>query len=365
MNAKHSESANALSKRRLLWRAALPLLLCLCLLAGCAGAGGHDYNGGSATEPGSGDGALSESTDQFYDVDMGMGGGDDFEAGIAARPYGDDVKLIHRASLSLETTEFDETAANLRQLIADCGGYFESSNVDSGSYHTSGYRYGYYIVRIPQENYDKFLNSANQICHVTNCSQSTEDIGLQYYDIESQIRLLTIKQERLLSLLDQATSMEDIIQLENSLSEVQYLLEENANQRNHYDSLISYSTIEISLNQVTRLSDGTPDQRTFGQQLSLALRQGLQSTADSCSSLILLIAYNIIPLTVFFIVLLLLLSSMRRRQSGNTLRGKKPFRGFCQVITKADSQQETPPADGQNKPSEQGTSAGDSSDIPH
>lgn len=313
MNRKHTRHRTALSLLLV-----SVLLLSMFSLTGCSG-GGRDSDRSNTNTGNYGEESFSPNE---------MGGGWNDGAGAldnsgqlsrTSIPGGDDVKLIRRASLTLEAVDFDQSANQLQQLVTDCGGYFESSNLDMGSYASRGYRYGNYTVRIPQDKYDSFLNSVGQLCHVTNRSESAEDVGLQYYNLESQIRLLEIKQERLLSLLEQAQTMEDIIQLENSLSEIQYLLEQNNSQRNRYDSLISYSTIDISLQQVERLSDGTPDQQPFGRQLSTAFRQGLLHTADSFSGLLLLIAYNIVPLVCFlaFVVILAIFLPKCRRRLGN------------------------------------------------
>ena len=154
----------------------------------------------------------------------------------------------------------------LNKLVSDCGGYYEQSDVDMGSYYSDGYRYGRYTVRVPKDKYDTFLNSVGEVCHMTSRNESAEDVGLQYYDIESRIRLLEIKQERLMKLLEQATTMEDIITLENALSDIQYQLESNNIQKNRYDSLIDYSTISIRLEQVQRLSGQPLEQQGFSRE---------------------------------------------------------------------------------------------------
>ncbi|MBO5666333.1 MAG: DUF4349 domain-containing protein, partial [Firmicutes bacterium] len=178
------------------------LALTLSLLTGCGG--GTAMDAGAEMAPSK---DIYESENILFDDAYDTSG----STSSVTRPYGDDVKLILRADLHLETVDFDDAVEKLDKLVSDCGGYYEQSDVDMGSYYSDGYRYGRYTVRVPKDKYDTFLNSVGEVCHVTSRNESAEDVGLQYYDIESRIRLLEIKQERLMKLLEQATTMDDII----------------------------------------------------------------------------------------------------------------------------------------------------------
>lgn len=296
----------------------LAMVLMLSLLAGCGG--GATMEGGADMAPGekfqdSANGAIFD--DQIYESEITEG-----SSSSVTRPYGDDVKLILRADLHLETTDFEDAVTKLNKLVSDCGGYYEQSDVDMGSYYSDGYRYGRYTVRVPKDKYDTFLNSVGEVCHVTSRNESAEDVGLQYYDIESRIRLLEIKQERLMNLLEQASTMEDIITLENALSDIQYQLESNNIQKNRYDSLIDYSTISIRLEQVQRLSGEPLEQQSFFSQLTSAFSRGFLNAVDGFADLLLTLAYNIIPLTIFAVIAIIFASFLKKRSKKPWFRKK-------------------------------------------
>ena len=292
----------------------LLLALTLCLLTGCGG--GATMESGADMAPSEGFNKFQES--EIYEEDMMFDSGNISDSMTSTtRPYGDDVKLILRADLRLETVDFDDAVEKLNKLVSDCGGYYEQSDVDMGSYYSDGYRYGRYTVRVPKDKYDTFLNSVGEVCHVTSRNESAEDVGLQYYDIESRIRLLEIKQERLMKLLEQASTMEDIITLENALSDIQYQLESNNIQKNRYDSLIDYSTISIRLEQVQRLSGQPLEQQGFFSQLGSSFVRGFQNTLDGFSDILLSLAYNVIPLSIFALILFGLASLLKKRRKNH------------------------------------------------
>ena len=58
------------------------------------------------------------------------------------------------------------------------------------------------------------------------------------------------EQERLLQLLEQAESIEDIITIEQRLSDVRYQLESMESQLRSYDNQVDYSTVYLYIDEV-------------------------------------------------------------------------------------------------------------------
>lgn len=307
----------------------IPLTLVLVLLlslTACGGAGGSD----SSSAPGAGASSIETEDDfssglTYKNVSAESQEYNDGEAGSGSRPYGDDVKLILRASLRLQSTDFDKAAAALDQLVAASEGYYETSNLEIGSYDNISMRYGVYTVRVPQKNYDSFLASVGSVCHVVSKSESAEDVGSQYYDAESRLKTLRTKHERLLSLLEKADSMEDIIKLEDALGDIQYQIDQYASKLSDYDSLIGYATIDIRLEQVTRLSAVSTDRESYGSRLLQSFNEGLTSTKDALATLLLVLAYNVVPLCFLLVVAAVVFAIFRRKKGGalDFLRKKK------------------------------------------
>lgn len=302
---KHREHDGKLNRkqRSLFLPIAVTLLLCL-LLAGC-GAGGAPSSDSIADTETHYSAGINGTSAESAQTD---------ESGVPSRPEGADVKLILRASLVLETTDFEQSAKSLNQLVSDYDGYFENTEVDLGTYGAGSGRRGYYTVRVPREHFDAFLSSAENVCHLVSRSESAEDVGAQYHDTELRVKTLRTKEERLLTLMGQATKMEDIIALEDSLTDVQYEIEQYTTQLNRYDSLIGYSTVNITLSQVDRLSSGSAGQVSFSQRLGAALRDGFLNAGDGLGAVIVLLAYNLVPILILAAVVVSILWFTKRRK---------------------------------------------------
>lgn len=243
----------------------LPLFLALLLsLSACgSSSGGSDSSAASGNV--SADNGWAEAAMDAADT----AGGADFSA------VRRNAKLILNADLSLETQDFEKSAADIEKMTAEAGGYIESS----GTYGDTGSRSANYTLRVPQEKFEQFYAQLGENMHVVSRSRSSEDVTEQYTDIETRLATLQTKHERLLSLLEKADKMEDIIALENALADCEYEIDSLTGSKRRYDDLVGFSTFYINLREVQTLT-ATADGTGFGAQLTQAAKTGARGLAD-------------------------------------------------------------------------------------
>lgn len=243
----------------------LPLFLALLLsLSACGSSSGGTANSAAAGDA-SADNGWAEAAMDAADT----AGGADFSA------VRRNAKLILNADLSLETQDFEKSAADIEKMTAEAGGYIESS----GTYGDTGSRSANYTLRVPQEKFEQFYAQLGENMHVVSRSRSSEDVTEQYTDIETRLATLQTKHERLLSLLEKADKMEDIIALENALADCEYEIDSLTGSKRHYDDLVGFSTFYINLREVQTLT-ATADGTGFGAQLTQAAKTGARGLAD-------------------------------------------------------------------------------------
>lgn len=170
-------------------------------------------------------------------------------------------KLIRTVNLSLETTEFDALLDTLTRVVNEAGGYMEQSDISGSSISSSPgkRRYAYITARIPSDKLDSFVAEVGSHGNITEKSESTEDVTLNYADIESRKKTLNVEQERLWDLLAKADSIESVIALETRLSEIRYQLESMESQLRTYDNQVDYSTVHFNINEVQVFTPTQPD----------------------------------------------------------------------------------------------------------
>lgn len=188
-------------------------------------------------------------------------------------------KLIKTVNLSAETEAFDELVPQLQRRVEELGGYIESISVyDIDSYYVENAlqkrRCAQMTARVPKEALDGFLAQVGEQTNVTSRSENVEDVTLQYVDLDSHKKALLVEQERLLALMGQAGSVEDIIAIEGRLSEVRYQIESMESQLRTYDNKIDYSTVYLSIEEVRKYSP--PQTATVWQRIENGFVKSLE-----------------------------------------------------------------------------------------
>ena len=219
-------------------------------------------------------------------------------------------KLIRTASLEMETLDFETTNQTLTDLVEKMGGYMESSNIRNRS---SGYRHANYVIRIPAEHYEEFLNQAGSLCHETWRSTSQEDISEMYYDTQGRLKTQQIKLERLQSLLAKAENMEDIITIESAISETEQLIDSYSGTLRRYDGKVDYATIDLSLNEVYKYSNTEEAPATFGDRLSNSFTSGWSNFVDAVEDLAVGLAYGWMWIVILAVAVVLGVNTARKK----------------------------------------------------
>jgi len=257
--------------------------------------------------------AAEEAYDMEYDTmavaDSGYGavnGYKDESSDIAIKNKAvsnKNVKLIYTANLELQTLEYEETEAQLYEMVEKFGGYVENTYRNNGGMYYQDYNQdGNYTFRIPQEHYADFINGLGDNCHVVSVNQSVEDVTLQYSDIEKRLATLETKYDRLLELLSKADNMADIIDLENAISECEYQIDNYTSTKTRYDSLVSYSTVSVYLYEVERLEDPVEVDNSFFARLGRNFKNGFENALDNLLDFFYWFAYNIIGIVIFAVI---------------------------------------------------------------
>lgn len=176
------------------------------------------------------------------------------EENVGNNPIEIGRKLIKTVSMDVETEEFDSLISKLLNRISGFGGYIESSNTNNSSYYRSNGRHANYVVRIPSERLDELVGNVTELANVTWKEENVQDITLHYIDIESHKIALQTEQERLLVLMEQAETVEDLITIESRLSEIRYQIQSYESTLRTYDNQVNYSTLHLAISEVKKLT---------------------------------------------------------------------------------------------------------------
>lgn len=261
----------------------------------------------------------------FEEAEMGWDNGDykmsgTGQAQTTAQQNG--AKKIYRATLELQTLEFEKANEDIDRLIEEVGGWVEQKDVST---YSSSYRSAYYTVRVPAAKFESFCAGVGELCHVTYSTSSAEDISESYYDTKARLETAQIKLARLQELLKDADNMADIITIESAISDTEYQIDALSGTLRSYDSLVDYATVCLNLNEVYRLSNTEDAPKSFGEKLSNAFSEGIEDAGELLEDIAIWLAYNWLLVIIWLAVILGLFFGIRAlyRSAGQVKIGKK------------------------------------------
>ncbi len=155
----------------------------------------------------------------------------------------EDRLIIKNADLSLVVEDVPLGVAQVHQQTAALGGFVVSSNV---------YKYGQYpradvTVKIPVANFDSMVSDVTVLGTVESKQITGQDVTEEFVDIEAQIGNLRSTEQQFLSIMKQATRIDDILAVQRELSAVRSQIERMQGRINYLEKSAALSTVTIHL----------------------------------------------------------------------------------------------------------------------
>lgn len=220
-------------------------------------------------------------------------------------------KLIRTVYMDAETEDLDALLANVESRVAALGGYVESRQVYNGSYsQTARIRNATLTIRIPAPQLDSFVDHVSETSNIVSTNETSEDVTLSYVEVEGRVTALETQQARLLELLAQAETMEDLLTIERELTDVRTELEQMKSRLRVYDNLVDYGTVHLDVEEVKEFTVVEEAEPTFWERISEGFSKSMENVGEGAVDSIVLFITCIpyfLPLIVVAVITLIIL----------------------------------------------------------
>ena len=160
-----------------------------------------------------------------------------------------------------ETTEFDKFTDSLIKRVSELNGYIEDESTDSREVNNSVFTETYrvrksdYTIRIPADKASSLLELVDNSADVTFKKEYIEDVTADYLDTETYINSLKTEYEVLENLLSMATSVTELIEVQDRLTELNHEIESYESQFERLKIDIAYSKVVLTVEEVIYYED--------------------------------------------------------------------------------------------------------------
>jgi len=212
----------------------------------------------------------------------------------------EDRMVIRSAEADIETKDFDASMTSIDAAVAAAGGFTQDSSL-RGDGDVGNLRTYHAVLRIPQGNFDDFLQGMNEHGNVLNMTRAGDDVTDVFFDNEARIRILETEETELLELMSRADSLSDIFTIRDRISEVRTEIERLSGQNIRTENLVTLSTVTLWLTEVESITppDDDDDEGFFARAAEV-----FTSSLDAFVAFVQGLAMVIIAMSPFLVTLL-------------------------------------------------------------
>lgn len=159
-------------------------------------------------------------------------------------PSGNGGLIEFSSQVTLQSDSPQQTASQVAGLAYSVGGYV--------AYQTTYPSSADLVIRVPAAEYQQVLAKVEGLGDVQGLTSNSNDVRVQYTDLNATLESLQTEQAALMRLLNQSSSINSTLAIESQLQGVNQQINEVESQILQTRTLIDYSTIQVTISETAQ-----------------------------------------------------------------------------------------------------------------
>jgi hypothetical protein len=241
-------------------------LTVLGLAGGCAAGDGSDEgddSGGSSAEMPAGaarDDAGGGEDGSFAVADTGQAAlSEETSAREPGAPADEEQKLISNGAVQLKSDDVAKAIFDIRNVVDTYAGEVEANETqtdDEGDPLRARLQ-----IRVPTDQFDEAMLDLEDVAVLISSSGNTKDVTTEVLDRDIRVQVQRRSIERISLLLEQATSIRDIVAIEAQLSQRQADLAVLEKEQRYLADQTGMATINVSVERIKDKEKPPPEKK--------------------------------------------------------------------------------------------------------
>lgn len=192
-------------------------------------------------------------------------------------------KIVRNGSVNIRVRQTEDAMNQIKTLAEAKGGFISDSNISA--YNES--KTGYLTLRIPADKFQETVQAVKAIGTATlEESTQAEDVTAQYVDVDARLRSAKAEEEQYLTILRQAKSIEDTLNVTNRLADVRSRIEQLQGQMRLLSDQTDYATLRVTLTEAASITPGPTEVWSPSETFRQSVRELIRSLQGFISALI-------------------------------------------------------------------------------
>jgi hypothetical protein len=228
--------------------------------------------------------------------------------------------LARRASVALQVKDIGQAVAKVRGISAAAQGLVLTENIGAGGgaiplderSKVTATTYGEITISVPSSRLDDVVSQLGDVGTVIRSQSSSENVGAQIVDTDSRRKTMQASVDRVRALMDRATDIRQVVDLESELSRRQADLEALESQLASLKDSVAMSPVQVSLTTEPGVIAKPAETTGF----LAGLRNGWEAFTGSVSVLLTIVG-AVLPFALLAVLVGLPLWVVLRRRRGS------------------------------------------------
>jgi hypothetical protein len=161
-------------------------------------------------------------------------------------------RVIRTGQIAIEVEKFDAAARRLLAIAETAGGFV----ADSSYTEEGGAPRGTFVLRVPAPRFGEAVRQVEALGTVQRRQIGGQDVTEEYVDLEARIRNLERQEARLLTFMDRATRIPDLMAIENEVARVRGEIERLTGRLRYLANRVDLATIQVEVSQKPKKAPG-------------------------------------------------------------------------------------------------------------
>jgi hypothetical protein len=174
----------------------------------------------------------------------------------AATTLSPKIESTGSVELTVGRGNIESALSKLNALVTGDGGYVDSTQANVGSGASDNFSYGTIVLQVPQRTFATLVSQVQRVGHTTSVNTNSTDVTAQYVDLRAHITALEASRQQYLLIMTKATSISDILAVQNQLNTLQSQIEQLQGQLNVLNHETTYGSLTVALTEAGHPSNG-------------------------------------------------------------------------------------------------------------
>ena len=220
-----------------------------------------------------------------------------------------EMKIIKTGSIYSLTKDYDKFLYEITARIESLGGYIEYNNTEVYQvYEDEKLMHGSLKIRIPQESFNDTVSYLEETTEIRRKNINEKDVTKEYYEKDNKVKNLEIQEQHLRDLFEKATTVEEMLQIENELRRIRTEIDALNISLADINDRAAMSTIELEVEEVKEVNFTLKSEKSVWERAKEGFINTVNSIVRGIENLIVNLVSSspvLIPVIIIFIILLM------------------------------------------------------------